>query len=67
MGSNLPNHNEELQKRFKAMTDEELLDTYKNDKVKPGWVSARAQFLSALRDEFESRGYIYPTLVKNYK
>ena len=58
------NKHNEFQERFKKMTDEELLVTYDKDKVKSGWVSARAQFLTALREELENRGYEYPTLIK---
>lgn len=57
-------HFEEFKKRFKEMTDEELLTIYNDDQKTPGWVKARGEFLGALRIEFETRGYEYPTLVK---
>ena len=65
MPSDLPNHYEEFKKRFEAMSDEELLDIYNKDKAKPGQVRARGEFRNALREEFEKRGYAYPTLVRN--
>lgn len=57
-------HTKEFKKRFEKMSDEQLLATYDDDKKKPGWVRSRGEFLSALRIEFETRGYEYPTLVK---
>lgn len=56
MPSDLPNHYKEFQERFKNLTDQELLDTYNKDLGNPGWVSARAVFLSTLQDEFKNRG-----------
>lgn len=47
---------EDFKKRFESMSDEQLLETFKTDLGKPGWVSSRAMFHSALRDEFKKRG-----------
>lgn len=49
-------HYDEFLKRFKSLSDEELKKTYYDDKKKPGWVRARGEFLSALRQEFKNRG-----------
>lgn len=61
------NHLEAFKNRLKEMTDEKLLDAYEKDREKRVGITAHLEFLRALREEFESRGYIYPTLVKNYK
>ncbi|PIQ76179.1 hypothetical protein COU78_01320 [Candidatus Peregrinibacteria bacterium CG10_big_fil_rev_8_21_14_0_10_49_24] len=50
---------EEYRERFKKLTDVELQDTLNKDCGNPGWVAARGFFLSALREEFESRGLDY--------
>lgn len=60
MASDLPNHYKEFQNRFKVMSDEELLDAFKRDVGNPGWVSARGEYIEALRAEFKNRGLDYP-------
>ncbi len=52
-------HYNEFQKRFKAMSDKELIDAFNRDVGNPGWVSARGEYHGALRAEFENRGYDY--------
>lgn len=47
---------EDFRKRFEDMSDEQLIDTFKAELGKPGCVSSRAMFHSALREEFEKRG-----------
>lgn len=47
---------EDFRTRFRSMSDEQLIDTFKADLGKPGWVSSRAMFHSAIREEFEKRG-----------
>lgn len=49
----------EFQKRFKAMSDEELIDAFNGDVGNPGWVAARAQFHCSIHQEFENRGFDY--------
>lgn len=49
-------NSEDFKKRFESMSDEQLLETFKADLGKPGWVSSRAMFYSALREELEKRG-----------
>lgn len=41
------------------MSDAELVEAFNKDVGNPGWVSARAAFLTALRDEFERREINY--------
>ena len=55
---------QEFKKRFKKSSDNELLQTYQNDKGKRVGITAHLDFLRALREEFESRGYEYPSLKK---
>ena len=49
----------EFSERFKKKTDEELIQTYKKDIGKPGWVSARAFFIIALLEELDHRKLDY--------
>lgn len=57
MNSSDPQKNlEEFKERFGGMSDEQLIDTFKADLGKSGWVSSRAMFHSALREEMEKRG-----------
>ena len=46
--------------RFRRMTDEELLKTYRDDKRKPGWTNSRSYFYAGLNDEFEKRNIKKP-------
>ncbi len=55
---------EDFKKRFESMSDEQLISTLKDDLRKPGWVSSRAMFHSALRDEMEKRGHNYSVITK---
>ena len=52
-----------LYKRFKRRmgnySDEELIQAFNNEVGNPGWTSARAAYLVAIRDEFKERGYDY--------
>ena len=49
----------EYRERFKAMSEEELIEAFNGDVGNPGWVSARALFHYALREEFDNRGIDY--------
>lgn len=49
----------EFAERFKKMSDEELIKAYKKDIGNPGWVSARAFFISALHEELDFRKLDY--------
>jgi len=59
---NMQKQYSEFQKRFKAMSDKELIDTFNGDVGKPVWINARAQFHDALRGEFDNRGFDYSSL-----
>ena len=50
----------EFRDRFKKMNNEDLQETFKDDLNKPGWVSSRSYFRSALRDEFIARNLPNP-------
>lgn len=50
---------QEFQERFNGMSDDELIDAFNSDVGKPGWVSARSSFHTALCDEFKKRNYDY--------
>lgn len=45
---------------LRIMTDQELVDRFNKEVGVTVWVSARGRFLSALRDEIISRGWILP-------
>jgi hypothetical protein len=53
---------EEYQARFKAYTDQELIDAFNREVGNPGWVSARASYLAALHDEFKHRGFDFSAI-----
>ncbi len=46
----------EYQEKFQKMDNEQLIDTYKEDVKKSGWVSARGYFYAALNEELKKRG-----------
>jgi len=52
----------EFQERFNAMSDEQLIDAFNSDVGKSGWVSTRASFHTALREEFEKRHYDFSAI-----
>jgi len=43
--------------RFKAMSNDELIEAFNREVGKPGWVSSGLLYLEALRNEFYGRGY----------
>ena len=55
----------EFKERFKKMNNEQLMAVYNEDIKKPGWVSARGRFHTALREEFLKRGIDIKTISKN--
>ena len=55
-------HYNEFKDRFQKMNNNELIDAFNRDVGNPGWVSARANFLAALHDEFEDRGFDYSAI-----
>jgi hypothetical protein len=57
-------HYHEFKKRFRTLSDDELLETYKNDKGKRVGITAHTEFIRALKEECEIRGYVYPRIVK---
>jgi len=44
---------------FKKKSDKELIDLFNREVGNPGWVSARADYLSAMNEEFDNRHYDY--------
>lgn len=46
----------EFKERFRKMNDFDLINIYKEQIGKPGWVRARGYFMSYLREEINSRG-----------
>lgn len=56
-------YSEELEKRFRNMSDEQLIDTFNGDTNKSVWITARARFHEALRKEFDNRGFDYSALL----
>ena len=52
-------HYDEFKERFEKMSNGQLIDALNGQADNPGWVSARASYLTALSDEFERRGYDY--------
>ena len=42
-------------KRFRAMSDDQLVEAFNREVGKPGWVSARADYLAMMCREFLSR------------
>ena len=44
---------------FKKKSDKELIDDFNRQVGNPGWVSARADYLSAMKEEFDNRHYDY--------
>ena len=59
IGASDPQQNyEEFKERFKNMSDEQLIETYNSDRGKPGWVTSRAMFHTALREELEKRNIL---------
>ena len=41
------------------MDDQQLVDSFNCEVGNPGWTSSRANYLSALHQEFNDRGYDY--------
>lgn len=60
--SSAQSHYEEFLVRFKAFTDDELIDAFNREVGNPGWVSARASYLAALQREFQDRGFDYAAI-----
>ena len=52
----------ECREKLQKMSDEQLIDAFNEDVGNPGWVGARARFHSALREEFESRGFDFSVI-----
>ena len=44
---------------FKKKSDKELIDCFNREVGNPGWVGARADYLSAMHEEFDNRHYNY--------
>jgi hypothetical protein len=53
---------EEFRDRFRASTDQELIDAFNREVDKAGWVSARGAYLAALQDEFTARGFDFSAI-----
>ena len=54
----------ECKEKLHKMSDEQLTESFNKDVGNPGWVGARARFHSALREEFESRGFDFSAIGK---
>ncbi len=52
----------EYSNRFRNEGNEELIDAFNREVGNPGLVGARADFLSALHDELEHRGFDYSAI-----
>lgn len=52
----------EFKENFKNMGDKELISVLDNEIGNPGWVSTRAIYLTALREEFENRKLDYSVI-----
>lgn len=52
----------ECKESLQKMSDEQLIDSFNKDVGNPGWVSARGRFHSALREEFENRGFDFSAI-----
>ncbi|MGV8130711.1 MAG: hypothetical protein ACP5N7_01250, partial [Candidatus Pacearchaeota archaeon] len=52
---------------FKKMANEELIDAFNKEVSKPGWVSSRAEYLTALHQEFKARGFDISEIENNNK
>ncbi len=50
---------EEYLEKFKKMDDKQLIDSFNREVGNPGWTNSRANYLSALHQEFNDRGYDY--------
>lgn len=58
---------QQFEERFKKMNDKELIHAYKNDIGNPGWVSSRALFITALREELNKRKLDYSNISSSKK
>jgi len=47
----------ECREKLQKMSDDQLIEVFNKDVGNSGWVGARARFHSALREEFENRGF----------
>ena len=56
------NHYVEFKEGFQKMDNNELLVAFNQEVGKTGWVSARGDYLSALRKEFDDRGFDYSSI-----
>lgn len=55
---------EKFEKNLTVLTDQELVNRFNQEVGNQGWVSARAHFLKALTNQFESREIDY-SIIKN--
>lgn len=46
---------EEYLEKFKKMDDKQLIDSFNREVGNPGWTNSRANYLSALHQEFNDR------------
>jgi hypothetical protein len=47
----------ECKERFEKMSDEELINAFNSEVGNQGWTSTRGNYLAALLQEFQDRGY----------
>jgi len=50
---------EKYLEKFKKMDDKQLIESFNREVGNPGWTNFRANYLSALHQEFNNRGYDY--------
>lgn len=50
---------DDYQKRFRDMSDQELVEAFNREVGGSGWTSSRAKYLEALHQEFKVRGFDY--------
>jgi hypothetical protein len=48
---------QEYLEEFKKMADDEVIEAFNKEVGNPGWTTSRANYLGALRQEFDNRKY----------
>ncbi|NQT49455.1 NUDIX domain-containing protein [Candidatus Kuenenbacteria bacterium] len=49
----------DYQARFQAQTDDQLIESFNREVGSSGWTTSRSAYLTALREEFDARGFDY--------
>lgn len=61
----MENLTEKFEKNLISLSDQEVINSFNKEVGNTGWVAARAHFLKALINQFESREIDY-SIIKNY-